>query len=214
MSSGVCSYEGVLTRSPWFVRERLSSPDLNFQYGIGFGAITYNPNTDQSAIYFNPIIKKINNHNNMDGNEDSIDDYGINPHNYYVDNNGNPHYLNLTNLYDEHGYNLINNLENYEVDLSNPSSVLPVVINQAIAKKLNIKNGDVLTISPNNDTLQYYNETRVRNYEPFNVSRTNTFDLDYTSIQKGFGVLQWPNSYVKPFGQIKVLLKLAVILLI
>ncbi|WP_368486450.1 ABC transporter permease [Spiroplasma sp. DGKH1] len=187
MSAGVCSYEGVLTRSPWFVRERLSSPDLNLQYGIGFGAIPYNPNTDQSAIYFNPIIKKINNHNNIDGNKDSIDGYGINPHNYYVDNNGNPHYLNLTNLYDEHGHNLINNLENYQVDLSNPNAVLPVVINQALAKKLNIKNGDVLTIAPNNDTLQYYNGTRVRNYEPFNVNGTNTSDLDYTSIQKGFG---------------------------
>lgn len=111
------------------------SKNLGFEkaFNIQFGTLPFNEETDELATYLEPEIKKIN---------DSSDVRKLNFKAYGISRNTKMHIL-----LDNKNNNLIDTM------YKTPAGVIPIIINQSLAKAMNIENGDELQVDPNRKAL-------------------------------------------------------------
>lgn len=111
------------------------SKNLGFEkaFNIQFGVLPFNEDFDELATYLEPKITKINNEGNV---------RKLNFKAYGISRNTNMHIL-----LDNKNNNLIDAM--YKA----PTGVIPIIINQSLAKAMNIENGDELEVDPNRKAL-------------------------------------------------------------
>ncbi len=113
---------------------------LTKTFNIQFGLTPYNPDEDELATYFKPNIETISRGNITYENKKKLKlkAYGIERSSK----------MNL--LLDKDNNNLLEAMyENHSLN----AEIIPVVINQTIAKHLQINQGDILDINPNKQSL-------------------------------------------------------------
>ncbi len=114
---------------------------LTKTFNIQFGLTPYNPDEDELATYFKPNIETISRGNITYENKKTLKlkAYGIersSKMNLLLDKDNNNNLLEA--MYENHSPN---------------AEIIPVVINQTIAKHLQINQGDILDINPNKQSL-------------------------------------------------------------
>lgn len=144
---------------------KASAQQLNLQrlFNIQFGLVSYNPEVDELATMFKPIINKIHRNGNTYTNNKTI-----NIKAYGIEKNSRMHHL-----WDNNNNNLLEIMyENYKkIENSNNTDekVIPIIINQTIAKHLQIDKGDILEINSQRKSLYKKDEAEALELDKWDI---------------------------------------------
>lgn len=151
--------QGTYTKSPYFIRQNIAKAysDPKAPFNVAFNVVPYDKNTDELGTYFISTPEKL-----FKGSKYLMKIYGLQNQQQL----GKP---SMMQLYDEGGSSLNPLLEQENTDDS-----VSIVINQTIAKQLNLKTNDEFKMSSNGNIMK------------FKVSDTNefkAFDLKQIDIK-------------------------------
>ncbi|WP_375318011.1 hypothetical protein [Spiroplasma endosymbiont of Virgichneumon dumeticola] len=151
--------QGTYSRSPYFIRQNIANAynDPNSPFNIGFNVLPFNNKTDELGTYF---IGEPDKHFNSHKYPMKV--YGLQSQQQL----GKP---SMMQLYDSNG-NVLNPL----LEKSSGSDTTSIVINQTIAKQLNLHVSDSFTMATNENIMEFKNNPG-DDYTKFNVNDI-TFD--------------------------------------
>lgn len=151
--------QGTYTKSPYFIRQNIAKAysDPNAPFNVAFNVVPYDKNTDELGTYFISTPEKL-----FKQSKYLMKVYGLqNQHQL-----GKP---SMMQLYDEGGFSLNPLLEQDSDD----SDSINIVINQTIAKQLNLKTNDEFKMSSNGNIMKFKDAV---------TNEFESFDLDQIDI--------------------------------
>lgn len=194
--------QGTYSRSPYFIRQNIAKAytDVNSPFNVAFNVIPYDQNNDELGTYFigTPTDKLFNNHKYL------IKVYGLQSHQELGK-------ASKMQLYDEGGLAL-----NPLLEQKNSDDSINIVINQTIAKQLNLKTNDEFKMNSNGNIMKFkdsdtnkFNAIDLNNIDIKNI-RNSMYPQKYfnnvTLVKQntGFTNTTVPNlengAYSNPFG--------------
>lgn len=153
--------QGVYTKSPYFIRQNIAKAysDPNAPFNVAFNVIPYDKNTDELGTYFIGTPEKLFNHNKY-----LMKVYGLQNQQQL----GKP---SMMQLYDEGGSSL-----NPLLEQENSDDSISIVINQTIAKQLNLKTNDEFKMSSNGNIMKF-KDTATNEFKPFDLKQIDINDI-------------------------------------
>lgn len=158
--------QGAYSRSPYFIRQNIAkaynNPDS--QFNVSFNVIPFDKNNDELGTYFvgTPNIK-------FKGHKYPIKVYGLQNQQQL----GKP---SMMQLYDT-GRSALNLL----LEQINNDNSISIVINQTIAKQLNLKVDDKFTMNTNGNIMKY-KDNKLHKYEEFAPKLVDFSNISDNSI--------------------------------
>lgn len=175
--------QGTYSRSPYFIRQNIAQAysNLDSQFNVSFNVIPFDKDSDELGTYFigTPNIK-------FKGSKYSMKVYGLQSQQQL----GKP---SMMQLYDTGGTSLNPLLE------SNSDDSISIVINETIAKQLNLKVDDKFTMNTNGNIMKYkYKDTH--KYEQFNPKLVDVSNISDNHSLDNNVTLQTQNTQFNDYG--------------
>lgn len=154
--------QGTYTKSPYFIRQNIAKAysDANDLFNVAFNVIPYDKNTDELGTYFIGTPEKL-----FKQSKYLMKVYGLQNQQQLL---GKP---SMMQLYDEGGSSL-----NPLLEQENSDDSISIVINQTIAKQLNLKTNDEFKMSSNGNIMKF-KDTVTNNFEPFALDQININEI-------------------------------------
>lgn len=149
--------QGTYTKSPYFIRQNIAKAynDPDAPFNVAFNVVPYDKNTDELGTYFIGTPDKL-----FKNKKYLMKIYGL-------QNQQQLGKSSLMQLYDQGGFSL-----NPLLEQENSDDSISIVINQTIAKQLNLKTNDVFNISNNGNIMKFKDET-TNEFKPFDLKKIN-----------------------------------------
>ncbi|MDQ7982797.1 MAG: ABC transporter permease [Spiroplasma sp.] len=155
--------QGTYTKSPYFIKQNIAkafeNPDGKFN--ISFNVVPFDKNTDELGTYFVGTSEQ-----QFNNKPYSIKIYGL-------QNEKNLQKSSLMQLYNSNGHSLNDTLER-----KNDRGEINIVINQTVAKQLNLKENQTFKMSANGNVLKTNQDPELPNqYTPIDLNK-----IDFSGI--------------------------------
>ncbi|MBE4703944.1 ABC transporter permease [Spiroplasma platyhelix] len=147
--------QGTYTKSPYFIKQNIAKAfeDPNSQFNVSFNVIPFDKQTDELGTYFVglPDIK-------FNDKQYPMKVYGL-------QNERQLGHASLMQLYDTNGNTLNSSLER-----TNTDGAINIVINQTIAKQLNLKNNENFYMATNGNIMKVKNGSDYTEINPEEIN--------------------------------------------
>ncbi|WP_338975305.1 ABC transporter permease [Spiroplasma endosymbiont of Monopis laevigella] len=147
--------QGAYTKSPYFIRQNIAKAysDPNAPFNVAFNVVPFDKETDELGTYFIGTPEKL-----FKQNKYLMKVYGLQNQQQL----GKP---SMMQLYDAGGSSL-----NPLLEQENSDDSISLVINQTIAKQLNLKINDEFKMSSNGNTMKFKDNNKLK---PFDLDKIN-----------------------------------------
>ncbi|WP_342260700.1 ABC transporter permease [Spiroplasma endosymbiont of Notiophilus biguttatus] len=147
--------QGAYTKSPYFIRQNIAKAysDPNAPFNVAFNVVPFDKETDELGTYFIGTPEKL-----FKQNKYLMKVYGLQNQQQL----GKP---SMMQLYDAGGSSL-----NPLLEQENSDNSISIVINQTIAKQLNLKINDEFKMSNNGNTMKFKDNNELK---PFDLDKIN-----------------------------------------